>query len=92
MRFYGGLMLEVRDPADLRSVVGEVPAMTVGDVAAAYSLAWTAFATCRRTGPLDRAAVPARCADLSRALAEVQGALGPHFCTWVKTAAVRYQW
>jgi alpha-ketoglutaric semialdehyde dehydrogenase len=63
-------MLEVRDPADVRSVVGEVPAMTAADVAAAYSLARTAFATWRRTGPLDRAAVLARCADLVRDRAE----------------------
>jgi alpha-ketoglutaric semialdehyde dehydrogenase len=70
MRFCGGLMLEVRDPADVRSVVGEVPAMTPADVAAAYSLARTAFAAWRRTGPLDRAAVLTRCADLIRARAE----------------------
>jgi alpha-ketoglutaric semialdehyde dehydrogenase len=70
MRFCGGLMLEVRDPADVRTVVGEVPAMTAADVAAAYSLARTAFATWRRTGPLDRAAVLARCADLIRNRAE----------------------
>jgi aldehyde dehydrogenase (NAD+) len=70
MRFCGGLMLEVRDPADVRSVVGEVPAMTAAEVAAAYSLARTAFATWRRTGPLDRAAVLARCAGLIRARAE----------------------
>src|SRR5580693_20118 len=70
MRFCGGLMLEVRDPADVRTVVGEVPAMTAADVAAAYSLARTAFATWRRTGPLDRAAVLARCADLIRDRAE----------------------
>ena len=63
-------MLEVRDPADVRSVVGEVPAMTAADVTAAYSLARTAFATWRRTGPLDRAAVLARCAGLIRDRAE----------------------
>ena len=40
----------------------------------------------------DRASVLARCADLSRARAEERGASGPHFYTWVKTAAVRYQW
>jgi acyl-CoA reductase-like NAD-dependent aldehyde dehydrogenase len=85
-------MLEVRDLADVRSVVGEVPAMTAADVAAAYSLAGTAFATWRRTGPLDRAAVLARCADLSRARAEEQAAPGPRIYTWVKTAAVRHQW
>jgi alpha-ketoglutaric semialdehyde dehydrogenase len=85
-------MLEVRDPADMRSVVGAVPAMTAADVAAAYSLAGTAFATSRRTGPLDRAAVLARRADLSRTRVEEQGAPGPRFRTWVKTAAARYQW
>jgi hypothetical protein len=31
--------LVVTDPADVRSVVGEVPAMTPGDVAAAYKRA-----------------------------------------------------
>ena len=64
------LMLEVRDPADVRSVVGEVPAMTAAEVAAAYARARTAFAAWRRTGPLDRAAVLARCAGLIRARAE----------------------
>ena len=63
-------MLEVRDPADVRSVVGEVPAMTAADVAEAYYLARTAFATWRRTGPLDRAAVLARGAGLIRDRAE----------------------
>jgi hypothetical protein len=52
-------MLEVRDPADMHSVVGEVSA---------------------------------RCGDLFRARAEEQGAPGLRFHTWVKTAAVRYQW
>jgi len=60
-------MLEVRDPADVRSVVGQVPAMTAAEVAAAYDRARTAFATWRRTGPLDRAAVLARAAALVRA-------------------------
>jgi acyl-CoA reductase-like NAD-dependent aldehyde dehydrogenase len=32
-------MLQVRDPADVRSVVGEVPAMTAAEVAAAYARA-----------------------------------------------------
>ena len=84
-------MLEVRDPADVRSVVGKVPAMTAAYVAA-YSLAGTTFATWRRTGRLDRPAVLARCTDLSRARAEEQGTPGPRFHTWVKSAAVRYQW
>jgi hypothetical protein len=60
-------MLEVRDPADVRSVVGEVPSMTAAQVAAAYSRARAGFETWRRTGVLDRAAVLARCADLVRA-------------------------
>ena len=33
-------MLEVRDPADVRSVVGEAPAMTAAEVAAAVRFAW----------------------------------------------------
>ena len=86
-------MLEVTDPADMRSVVAEVSAMSAADVAAAYSLARTAFATWRRrTGPLHRAAVPARCADLFRVGADEQCAPRLRFHTWVKTAAVRYQW
>ena len=35
MRFRGGLVVEVKDPADMRSVVGEVSAMSAADVAAA---------------------------------------------------------
>lgn len=84
-------MLEVTDPADMRSVVGEATAVTAADVAAAYSLAGTAFARWRRTGPPDRGTVLARCADPSRARAAERGAPGPHFCASVKTA-VRYQW
>jgi acyl-CoA reductase-like NAD-dependent aldehyde dehydrogenase len=60
-------MLEVRDPADVRSVVGEVPEMTAAQVAGAYSRARAGFATWRRTGVLDRAAVLARAAGLIRA-------------------------
>ena len=63
-------MLEVRDPADVRCVVGEVPAMTAGEVAAAYARARAGFETWRRTGVLDRAAVLSRCADLIRSQAE----------------------
>lgn len=62
--------LVVRDPADWRSIVGEVPAMTPGDVAAAYKQARSGFETWRRTNPLDRATVLARCADLLRSRAE----------------------
>ena len=63
-------MVEVRDPAEKRSVVAEATAVTAAD----------------------RGSVLARCADLSRARAEERGASGPQFYTWVKTAAVRYQW
>ncbi len=63
-------MLEVRDPADVRSVVAEVPAMTAAEVAAAYDRARAAFAGWRRASPLDRAAVMARAAALIRARAE----------------------
>jgi aldehyde dehydrogenase (NAD+) len=60
-------MLEVRDPADVRSVVAEVPAMTAAEVAAAYDRARAAFEGWRRVNPLDRAAVLTRAADLIRA-------------------------
>jgi alpha-ketoglutaric semialdehyde dehydrogenase len=63
-------MLEVRDPADVRSVVAQVPAMTAAEVAAAYGRARAAFAAWRRVNPLDRAAVLARAADLIRARAQ----------------------
>ena len=63
-------MLEVRDPADVRTVVAEVPAMTASEVAAAYTRARAGFETWRRTGPLDRAAVLSRGADLIRLRAE----------------------
>jgi aldehyde dehydrogenase (NAD+) len=59
--------LVVRDPADVRCVVGEVPAMTPGEVAAAYRRARAGFETWHRAGPLDRAAVLAGCATLLRA-------------------------
>jgi acyl-CoA reductase-like NAD-dependent aldehyde dehydrogenase len=62
--------LVIRDPADVRSVVGEVPAMTPGDIAAAYKRARAGFQTWRRANPLDRAAVLSACADLIRANAE----------------------
>jgi len=37
-------MLQVRDPADVRSVVGEAPAMTAAEVTAAYARAITTAA------------------------------------------------
>jgi len=63
-------MLEVRDPADVRSVVAEVPAMTAAEVAEAYTRARAAFEAWRRVNPLDRAAVLARAADLIRSRSE----------------------
>jgi len=62
-------MLQVRDPADVRSVVGEAPAMTAAEVAAAYARARAGFDAWRHTGALDRAAVLSRCADLVRSQA-----------------------
>jgi aldehyde dehydrogenase (NAD+) len=62
-------MLEVRDPADVRSVVAEVPAMSASEVAATYVRARAGFDAWRHTSPLDRAAVLARCADLIRSRA-----------------------
>lgn len=62
--------LVVRDPADVRSVVGEVPAMTPGEVAAAYQRARAGFETWRRANPLDRATVLAAGADLIRSGAQ----------------------
>jgi alpha-ketoglutaric semialdehyde dehydrogenase len=63
-------MLQVRNPADVRSVVAEVPAMTAAEVAAAYDRARAAFDDWRRTNPLDRAAVLTRAADLIRSRSE----------------------
>ena len=63
-------MLEVRDPSDVRSVVAEVPAMSVAEVTAAYARARAAFAGWRRLNPLDRAAVMTRAATLIRDRAE----------------------
>jgi alpha-ketoglutaric semialdehyde dehydrogenase len=63
-------MLEVRDPADVRSVVAEVPAMTAAEVAAAYDRARAAFEDWRRVNPLDRATVLTRAAALIRSRVE----------------------
>jgi alpha-ketoglutaric semialdehyde dehydrogenase len=64
------MKLVVRDPADVRSVVGEVPAMTASEVTAAYQRGRAGFETWRRTSPLDRAPVLAACANLIRSNAE----------------------
>ncbi len=62
--------LEVRDPADQRCVVAEVPAMGAAEVAAAYERARSGFAAWRRANPLDRAAVLSAAAGLIRSKAE----------------------
>jgi aldehyde dehydrogenase (NAD+) len=63
-------MLEVRDPADIRDVVGEVPTFSAAEVEAAYASARSAFEDWRRVSPLDRASVLSRAADLVRARAD----------------------
>ncbi len=59
-------MLEIRDPADVRRVVGEAPAMTAAEIAESYAAARTGYEAWRRTNPLDRAAIMARTAGLIR--------------------------
>ncbi|HEX9041092.1 MAG TPA: aldehyde dehydrogenase family protein [Trebonia sp.] len=96
-------MLEVRDPADVCSVVAEVPAMTAAEVATAYARARVAFEAWRRVNPLDRAAVLARAAGWdahhpfggfreSGSAFKEQGAPGLRFYTRIKTPAVRFAW
>jgi acyl-CoA reductase-like NAD-dependent aldehyde dehydrogenase len=62
--------LEVRDPADQRRVVADVPAMTAGDVAAAYRRARAGFRAWHAAGPLERAGVLAGCAEAVRSHAD----------------------
>ena len=57
----------------------------------ACSLARTAFVSWRRTGPLDRAPVLARCADPFMARVKSRAHPDRVSAAWVKTA-VRYQW
>jgi len=65
-----GQTLEIRDPADQRCVVAEVPAMGAPEVAAAYERARAACRHWCQAGPLERAAVLAASASLVRARAE----------------------
>jgi aldehyde dehydrogenase (NAD+) len=65
-----GQTLEIRDPADQRCIVAEVPAMGAPEVAAAYEQARASFRRWRQAGPLERAAVLAAGASLVRARAE----------------------
>lgn len=62
--------IEVRDPADQRVIVGQVPAQSADAVMAAYARARSAQPAWRAAGPLDRAAVMARTASLIRDRAE----------------------
>jgi alpha-ketoglutaric semialdehyde dehydrogenase len=63
-------VLEIRDPADQRSVVAEVPAMRASDIAAAYERARAGFGAWRHASPIERAAVLAGAAGLIRSQAE----------------------
>ena len=64
--------LEVTDPADVRRVVGRVPALTPADVTACYDAAEQGAARWRATNPLRRAEVLAlAAADLRHRAGEV---------------------
>lgn len=56
--------LEVRDPADLRELVGEVPAMSASDVVELYDHAAEGFRTWSAMSPLERGMVLANGARL----------------------------
>lgn len=102
------LMLEVRDPADVREVVGEVPTLAAAEVAAANARARAGFAAWRRTAVLDRAEAGQVSVNLptsgwdvhhpfggfrdSGSLFKEQGAPGLRFYTRIKTSAVRFAW
>lgn len=58
--------IEVRDPADVRSVVATVPAMTRAAVNSLFECATRGAAEWRGTSPLDRAAVLTQAAKLLR--------------------------
>jgi aldehyde dehydrogenase (NAD+) len=59
-----GDWIEVRDPADVRTVVGEVPAMSAKDVAELYDRAEEGARTWRATSALERGAILAGAARL----------------------------
>ncbi|GAA3392453.1 aldehyde dehydrogenase family protein [Cryptosporangium minutisporangium] len=68
--------LEVTDPADVRRVVGRVPALTAAEVTARYDAAELGAARWRATNPLQRAEIMARAAaDLRARGAEIAGDL-----------------
>ena len=84
--------LEVRDPADTQSVVGEVPAMTAADIDDLYDRAADGAKTWRATSALERGTILARAArlladradeivhdlvsEMGKTLAEAQGEVG----------------
>jgi acyl-CoA reductase-like NAD-dependent aldehyde dehydrogenase len=59
-----GEWIEVRDPADVRTTVGEVPAMAAADVAELYDRAEEGARTWRATPALERGAILAAAARL----------------------------
>jgi acyl-CoA reductase-like NAD-dependent aldehyde dehydrogenase len=61
-----GEWLEVRDPADLREVVGEVPAMTAADVTELYDRAAEGARAWRETSALERGTILAGAAQVLR--------------------------
>ncbi|MFF0366437.1 aldehyde dehydrogenase family protein [Micromonospora sp. NPDC005087] len=65
-----GDRIEVRNPADTREVVAEVPAMSAADITAVLDGAAEGARVWRRTGPLARATVLHRAAALLRERAE----------------------
>lgn len=68
--------IEVTDPADLRRVVGRVPALTAKEVTARYDAAAAGARRWRQTGLLDRAQILAMAAaDLRANAAEIAGDL-----------------
>ncbi|MEU5278229.1 aldehyde dehydrogenase family protein [Streptomyces asoensis] len=58
--------IDVLDPADLRTPVARVPALTAADVTRAFDHAGRAFAVWRRTSPFERARVLTDAARLIR--------------------------
>ncbi|WAP60019.1 aldehyde dehydrogenase family protein [Streptomyces sp. S465] len=65
-----GEWIDVQNPADLRTPAFRVPALTPDDVTGAYDHAQRAFATWRRTSPLERATILTTAAGLLRERAD----------------------
>ncbi|MHB1062975.1 MAG: aldehyde dehydrogenase family protein [Georgenia sp.] len=71
----GDANIDVTNPADLREVVGRVPAMSAGDVHGVYAAAVAGARTWRETGVLARGEVLRAAAARLRAESEVLAAL-----------------